>query len=264
MVLTMWDFRTAVQDIQNSHRALDEIDGVSSDEASSQIRDGCTEEAVIALENRLRIRLPPSYRSFLLQVDGCDRFGLGLGGLLRVVQVKWFREDNGDWISAYTEGDQADPLEEEHRRYGPDQESFRFRRAYLFHLLQIGDVYDGSVYLLNPLVQDGSGEWEAWSFANSYPGAFREPSFLALSEKTWDKLQREVQLRTLPLHEDRIISDAVRDLRRSIDEDQISPQDAVIGYIDQKLTTDDTFAAWAQRINPYTALIRALQSKETR
>jgi|GEM_PF-4996371 len=219
---------------------------------------------MVSLENRLGVCLPPSYRSFLLQVDGCDRLGLGFGGLLRAREVRWFREDNSDWISAYLEDDRIDLCEEEHRIYGPDQKSFRFRRAYLPGLLQIGDVYDGSVYLLNPLVRDESSEWEAWSFTNSYPGAFREPSFLVLVEKTWNKLKQEVHLGEISLNEDRLISNAVRDLQRSIDEAQISHQDAVISYVDQKLATDEVFAAWARRVNPYTRLILALQSKGAR
>lgn len=43
-------------------------------------------------------------------------------------------------------------------------------------MLQISKVYDGDVVLLNSQVIV-DGEWEAWIFSNSTPGAYRYTSF---------------------------------------------------------------------------------------
>src|SRR5262249_5293892 len=163
-----------------------------------------------------------SYRQFLVQVNGCDRLSLSYGGLLRADQVRWFREDNRDWIEAYSGSGQPDISEEEHRVYGPEQRSYLFRRAYLPHLLQIGEVYDGSVYLLNPLVRDASGEWEAWNFCNSYPGALRKPSFLAMVEEARSHMLREAHLASLPIDEARVFAEALPVLRRAIEEEGLA------------------------------------------
>jgi hypothetical protein len=253
------DYRTMIREIQEAHRALGQLEGIPPAGAvGPSVRDGCPEEGVAAAEGRLGVRFPPSYRSFLLQVDGCDRLGLSYGGLLRAEQVRWFREDNLDWITAYSRADLPDISEEEHRVSGPEQDPARFRHAYLPHLLQIGDVYDSAVYLLNPLVRDGSGEWEAWCFSDSHPGAYREPSFLALIEEARDGMLSAVRLRSLPVDEDRVLAEALPALRRSIEEDGLLPAKAVMTYIMERYDSDGEFAAWCRRTQPYYALLRAL------
>ena len=46
----------------------------------------------------------------------------------------------------------------------------------------ISTTGDERLLLLNPAASDAAGEWEAWDFANWYPGAYRHPSFARLLE----------------------------------------------------------------------------------
>jgi hypothetical protein len=73
--------------------------------------------------------------------------------------------------------------DEEHRRYGDQQDCVVFDATYLSTAIQISAVGDG-VLLLNPAVLTSDGEWEAWFFASWLPGARRYRSFLELLRAT--------------------------------------------------------------------------------
>lgn len=138
------------------------------------------------LERRIRAELPESYKQFLATSNGWRHSGRFICELLPCAKVEWFRTDHQDWIDAYLEPAKGEaPLSiEEHCVYGDEQEVHRFRIEYLQSTLQISGVGDSSVYLLNPEVRTSSGEWEAWFFANWYPGAARYRSF-------WDLMEAE-------------------------------------------------------------------------
>jgi hypothetical protein len=140
-------------------------------------------QAIAALEQRLGRTLPPSYKSFLLTSDGFEELGVLWGPLLPVGGVNWFRNVEADWIRTWLETSTHPDLSvKEHLVYGDEQDSAVFRLAYLQTTLQIGDVSDGAVFLLNPEAQTADGEWEAWIFANWFPGARRYPTFGDLME----------------------------------------------------------------------------------
>ncbi len=254
------DIVTLIREIQDAHRLLDDQDDLLDPTDSPAMGEGCAERDVAALEDRLGARLPPSHRSFLLKVNGCARLGLSLGGLLSADRVDWFRAENGDWISAYLDNPLDDVSQEAHRVYGPDQDPARFRRAYLPDCLQIGDVFDGSVYLLNPKVRDVRGEWEAWNLANSYPGVVRWPSFQAMVEHEWAEIRRASRAGSLAIDADRILSEAIAALRREIAKDHVSPAVAVARYIRLKMGVDEDFTAWIQRTNGAKTLLDALKA----
>jgi cell wall assembly regulator SMI1 len=136
---------------------------------------GATEAEIIATEQRLGIRLPPSYRAFLAETNGFDHIGSFIYRHYGAAEIDWFRVCNQDWIEAYQIGDDISP--EEH--LADPEDCVRFRAAYLSSCLQISEVGDSAVVLLNPEVVNGKGEWEAWFFANWRPGATRYPSFSA-------------------------------------------------------------------------------------
>ena len=46
----------------------------------------------------------------------------------------------------------------------------------------ISTTVDERVLLINPAAMYQGGEWEAWDFANWYPGAYRYASFAHLVE----------------------------------------------------------------------------------
>ncbi len=140
--------------------------------------EGASEEEISRLEKRLRKRLPPSYRSFLAVTNGWRNCGFYIYRLWPCSKVSWFRKRHRDWIDAYLNVDEPDEItDEEYFVYGKRQECPCFRAQYLQSALEISDVGDSAIMLLNPKVVTEDGEWEAWLFANWFPGARRYRSF---------------------------------------------------------------------------------------
>lgn len=146
---------------------------------------GATEAEIASAEQRLGMRLPPSYRDFLGETNGFDHIGPFIYRLYSIAEIDWFRVRNQDWIDAYQSGDDISP--EEH--LVDPQNCVRFRAAYLFSCLQISEEGDSAVVLLNPEVVTADGEWETWFFANWSPGAVRYPSFRAYVESELESLK---------------------------------------------------------------------------
>lgn len=143
---------------------------------------GATEAEIIAAEQRLGVKLPPSYRAFLKETNGFDHIGHFIYRLYSTEEIDWFRVRNQDWIDAYQNPINKEPGAEE---ISPEEhlanpgDTVRFRAAYLSSCLQISEEGDSAVVLLNPKVINEEGEWETWFFANWSPGAERFPSFSA-------------------------------------------------------------------------------------
>lgn len=144
-----------------------------------------TAAEIAELETRLGATLPNSYKQFLTASNGWRQSGSFIYEILPTSQVAWFRQDNQDWIDAYVEPHAGLPQVslEEHCNYGPDQDCCSFRVEYLQSALLISGIGDSAVYLLNPEIQTPDGEWEAWFFANWYPGAGRYRSFREMMER---------------------------------------------------------------------------------
>lgn len=140
-------------------------------------------------EQRLGSRLPPSYRSFLECTNGLRQpkpFLPSRGGDFWPVQdLDWFRTRNGEWIDAYTEAPYEVP-DSLYFVYGAQQDCVQFRAEYLRDCLEISHDGDSAVCLLNPRIIGTDGEWEAWFFANWYPGAARYRSFAELMHAHYD------------------------------------------------------------------------------
>ncbi|HEV3444278.1 MAG TPA: HEAT repeat domain-containing protein [Gemmataceae bacterium] len=139
--------------------------------------DPATASEIEALETRLRVTLPPSYKSFLLTTNGWRTLTSFIYRLRPAGEVEYFRVENEHWVEAYAEAG-SDEDDEEYYDYTKDGGSGH-RAEHMSSLVQISDVGDG-VYLLNPQAVTPDGEWEAWFFANWVPGAERYPSFAHL------------------------------------------------------------------------------------
>lgn len=143
---------------------------------------GASESELATLEGRLGCRLPPSYRAFLAVSGGWPQHGLE-GRLFAPSEVVWFREANGEWIEVWEEAyAESEVTDEEYFVYGEAQDSANLRVSYMRGALQVSEDHDGHVFLLNPEVVTEDGEWEAWSFADWYPGAYRYRSFREMLE----------------------------------------------------------------------------------
>lgn len=144
--------------------------------------NGATEDEITAVEQRIGKRLPPSYREFLLQSNGWHYPGAFIYQLLPVSKIDWFRNLHQDWYDTWMEsareyGELPPITDAEYFVYGPQQDSCKFRDEYWIETLTISEIGDSAVYLLNPMVIDSDGEWEAWFFSNWGPGADRFRSF---------------------------------------------------------------------------------------
>ena len=138
---------------------------------------GASEAQLAAVELRLRIKLPPSYRAFLNASNG-RRFASDNTPILRAVEkIRWFRKEHKDWYEAYKMS--AEPLcvsEKDYFDY-TKQDCVEFEIKHLAQGLCITEIGDDAVVLLNPMVIWPDGEWETWFFSNSSPGATRFRSF---------------------------------------------------------------------------------------
>ena len=116
-----------------------------------------SEQAVVAAEVRLGVRLPPSYRNFLLASDG----GSCIGGLdlLAAEKIGWFAELEAWLIDAWS---------------SPGLEFFADNLAVLKRCLLISDDEGGSGghWLLHVDDVDENGEWAAYEW---WPSSGEEP-----------------------------------------------------------------------------------------
>jgi hypothetical protein len=110
------------------------------------------ERAVLAVEERLGVRLPPTYRNFLLTSNGWN--GIGELDLLKVDEIGWFAELGAWLLDSWS---------------GPGLEFFaedleRLKRCLL---ISGGDCGSSGYLLLHADSGDENGEWTAYEW---WPG----------------------------------------------------------------------------------------------
>lgn len=142
---------------------------------------GATDTELRALELRLGAELPPSYKAFLRASNGWMQVAMDAedGTIWSTRDVRWFQDQDPDWIDAYTVGfdELPEPPDEAYFVYDASQDPVHLRRSYMKDTLAVSATIDSSIYLLNPRVRSEHGEWEGWFFANWLPGANRYRSF---------------------------------------------------------------------------------------
>lgn len=157
-------------------------------------RPPATLDDIEAHEDRLGVKLPPSYRSFLGIANGWVYPGndMDFPGMLRSVErVEWARDGEAGVVEAFAETSDYPPVaDENYFFYGPGQDPIYLRSEYLEHCLLISDETEGGVYLLNRAIQTDDGEWEAWQLNSNLPGAYRSRSFSELIRQQHERLLR--------------------------------------------------------------------------
>jgi hypothetical protein len=138
---------------------------------------GADEAHIAAVEERLGLKFPPSYRSFLKTSNGFRH-----AGVPDVWPVDQVRRSEAIWPDADWSQEDDAPAEL-YFVYGPEQDPVNVRYSYLPGCLVITGEYQGDMYLLNPEVHFGD-EWEAWVLSPRAPGAYRYQSF-------WDLMLEE-------------------------------------------------------------------------
>jgi hypothetical protein len=135
-----------------------------------------TEEDIRTAEARLGLKLPPSYRTHLLVGDILP----GDHGmeLLRPDEIDRFARREGAWLAAWMEGVEAVAYPDDGGGLPNDPtDPATMPAEELPDTIIISTTGDERLLLLNPAVTTPDGEWEAWDFANWYPGAYRYPTF---------------------------------------------------------------------------------------
>lgn len=157
---------------------------------------GAAEDQIAAAEERLKIKLPPSFRTFLSACNGW-KFASDMTPIIRPVEkIRRFRKEHKDWYEAYHMGadEPLSAMEKDYFDYAK-QDCVVFEIKHLAQALCISEICDDAVVLLNPMVIWPDGEWEAWFFSNSSPGATRYRSFA-----TWmmQELDQPLELAPVP------------------------------------------------------------------
>ena len=156
--------------------------------------DPASSEEIRALESRIGVELPPSYRSFLETTNGWRDSGGFIYRMWSTLEIYWFRVRHQQWVDAYEEpwkerhgGDVVLPSvpDNEYFVYGDDT-VHPMRVEYIRSILDISDVGDSAILLLNPEVVFNDGEWEAWFFATWGIEPYRYRSFRELMEYNYE------------------------------------------------------------------------------
>jgi hypothetical protein len=140
------------------------------------------EGEIKAAESRIGLRLPPSYRRHLLMtIDLAGDHGLTL---LPASEIAPFVQREPEWLAAWLDGYEMGAAMHDSGDLLPDDpaDPATMPTNQLAGTIVISTVHDQRVLLINPASVDEGGEWEAWDFANWYPGAYRYPSFANLVE----------------------------------------------------------------------------------
>jgi hypothetical protein len=161
---------------------------------------GASEVQIAAVEARLSISLPPSYREFLKVSNGWRQTTPFIYRILAIEEVEWFAIRHAEWITSFNQKfgpcQALMPLDNlsngassghsvsdsEYFVYGQEQDCSKIRAEYLSACLSISEKGESSIYLLNPRVVNRQQEWEAWFFGDWLPGADRYPSFQSMME----------------------------------------------------------------------------------
>lgn len=150
--------------------------------------------AIQATEQRLGIRLPPSYRNFLMVSNG---WLTDQEIFLPVEQIDSFQKEEPELAKVWTSGGVMTVSDREYFEYDLNkQDIIRIRVEYLPECLLLSEHYGVSTryYLLNPAIIFENGEWEAWSLEPRIAGALRFRSFKALME--WLYMETITELRS--------------------------------------------------------------------
>ncbi|PHV62259.1 SMI1/KNR4 family protein [Cyanobacterium aponinum AL20118] len=151
------------------------------------LKPPATPSQIENLENRLRKKLPPSYKDFLRTSNGWIQLAMDAedGILWSTEEVDWLIKQEPELVETWHNGRDNYVSDEKYFVYGKEQDCIDVRTEYLCSALALSPLIDSAIYLLNPQVVTNDGEWEAWFFGNELPGANRYPSFaqMMIAEK---------------------------------------------------------------------------------
>lgn len=144
---------------------------VEDSDNSASTEPGATEDQIAVLETRIGKSLPPSYRAFLAVSNGFNYPDGSIDRIRPAEEVDWLAVENQELIDIWLNPEMVEL----------DPEIVHFKTT-----LQISDEGDAAFMLLNPnVIDEATGEWEAWFFASWVPGETKYPSFQHLMEERY-------------------------------------------------------------------------------
>ena len=154
-------------------------------------------EEIEALEEKLKKSLPPSYKEFLKVTNGWKQIGFDADNtrIYPVSEVDWLKVKYpnviNEWFAGVGEGREVP--DDVYMVYGEEQDPVNMRDKYLKTALAVSELVDAGMYLLNPEVVTPDGEWEAWFFGYSLPGANRYRSFQEMMEAEYIRIRNNLK-----------------------------------------------------------------------
>jgi hypothetical protein len=153
------------------------------------------EVEILRAEQRLQIKLPPSYRAFVSVTNGWRPFGSFIEELLPVQSVERLRDADPESSELIQECYEEDQLtDSDYLDYTTPRRMTAMRTRYYPDSLLVGKAWDGGgceMVLLNPGTVFPDGEWEAIFFAPWLPGNKRYRTF---GELVLDSVSTEERL----------------------------------------------------------------------
>ncbi|MET8177025.1 SMI1/KNR4 family protein [Streptomyces clavifer] len=132
------------------------------------------EEALMASEERLGVRFPPSLRGFFLASDGWTRLDAWVDDVHPCGRVVWMRDSEAG--RRVTETYDSIP--------GNEDDVQLFRRS-----IEIARGED--FWLLDPTDVGPDGEWAAYEFAPKYGNPTKYPNFSALIHSGYESMEED-------------------------------------------------------------------------
>jgi hypothetical protein len=132
---------------------IDELNGWIGYPAAS-------DDQITKVENRLKARLPKSYREFLKTSNGWSAAGPYVKRILPVQEIEWVAAKRRNWLEYWKKGLLVGSGFD-------DLLAFKHILPYDPDLLETGlqiSVEDIGIYLLIPSLKSDNGEWQAWLF----------------------------------------------------------------------------------------------------
>jgi len=160
--------------------------------AKSQMISKGSLNNVAMIEEKLKKKLPQSYKDFLTVADGWIQLKLDAedAELYGVDDVDFLHKKHPDIIAEWALN-KKEVVDEKYFNYSSSQDATDLRVAYLESAIVISEVVDSGVYLLIPDVANNDGEWEAWFLGWELPGALRFRSFAELMKYAYIKSTKE-------------------------------------------------------------------------
>ena len=132
-------------------------------------------------EDRLGVKLPHSYKSFLSVANGWSVCGSFIKRLLPVEEIDWLRSADPHGLAKLQSAFQDDDISDaEYLEYDSDAHMEALRIRYYPDCLLVGQGFESEMVLLNSKIISSDGEWEAIFFATWLPGNQRYRSFYPL------------------------------------------------------------------------------------